>query len=168
MRIAAIAGVGFALCVSGAGGQGIPNGPPPTSVQTLSKMAGCWHQDTSSGATIDEMWMALSGSQMLGVSRTVGRGRVVEYEFMRIQFDGPGVTFFAKLPEQPETAFRLITVDAKTAVFENAAHDFPQRVIYSIDGGTLTGRIEGTQNGRPALRPWAFGLRPSRMGCPSP
>jgi hypothetical protein len=126
--------------------QGIPNAP--TTIQRLSWMAGCWRQEASTFTTIDEMWMAAAGEIMLGTSRTVGRDRVVEYEFMRIQSTQNGVTFFAQLPKQPETAFQLVTIDAQMVVFENAQHDFPQRVIYRLQGDTLTGRIEGTQDGK--------------------
>jgi hypothetical protein len=34
-------------------------------------------------------------------------------------------------------------------VFENAGHDFPQRIIYRRNAdGTMTARIEGSTNGR--------------------
>ncbi len=142
--------------------QGIPNAP--STMQRLSWMAGCWRQETSTAATIDEMWMAAAGEMMLGISRTVGRGRVVEYEFMRIQSTQNGVTFFAQLPKQPETAFQLVKIDAQMVVFENPQHDFPQRVIYRRDGEMLTGRIEGTQNGK--SRSVDYPMR--RVVCDSP
>jgi hypothetical protein len=99
---------------------------------------------------------------MLGVSRTTARERVVAYEFMRIQAEPSGVTFHARLPNQPETAFRLITIDGQRAVFENPTHDFPQRVIYRIEGDLLTGRIEGTEKGKP--RSVDYPMR--RVACP--
>src|SRR5262245_27554216 len=86
--------------------QGNPNAP--SRMQQLSWMAGCWQQVTPTGATIDEVWMPPLGETMLGMSRTVGRGSLIEYEYMRIQSDSSGVTFFALLPKQPETAFRMI------------------------------------------------------------
>lgn len=58
------------------------------------------------------------------------------------------MTLFAQLPNQSETAFRMTRIDADAAVFENAKHDFPQRVIYRIGSDMLTGRIEGTENGK--------------------
>jgi hypothetical protein len=143
-------------------GQGVVNEAVSTPIQILSRMAGCWRQETSTSATIDEMWMAPAGGVMLGTSRTVARSRAVEYEFMRIRADNSGVTFFAQLPDQPETAFRMVTIDAQTVVFENLKHDFPQRVIYRIARDTLTGRIEGTQNGKE--RSVDYPMR--RVGCP--
>src|SRR5262245_12841977 len=96
--------------------QGIPNAP--TRIQQLSWMAGCWQQLTPTGATIDEIWMPPAAETMLGMSRTVGSGRLIEYEYMRIQSDVSGVTFFAVLPRQSETAFRMIKMDPQSVVFE--------------------------------------------------
>ena len=136
--------------------------PAATPMQLLSRMAGCWRQEAASGTTIDEMWMAPAGGMMLGTSRTSGKERVVGYEFMRIQADASGVTFVASLPKQPDTAFRMIRIDAQEVVFENPQHDFPQRVIYRIAGEMLTGRIEGTQNGK--ARSVDYPMR--RVACP--
>jgi hypothetical protein len=33
-------------------------------------------------------------------------------------------------------------------VFENPAHDFPQRIRYRASGAALQARIEGTMNGK--------------------
>jgi hypothetical protein len=41
-------------------------------------------------------------------------------------------------------------------VFENAAHDFPQRVIYRRDGERLVARIEGRLRGEARGRDWVF------------
>jgi hypothetical protein len=32
--------------------------------------------------------------------------------------------------------------------FENLQHDFPQRIIYRVDGRKLHARIEGTKDGK--------------------
>jgi hypothetical protein len=41
-------------------------------------------------------------------------------------------------------------------VFENPAHDFPQRVIYWKDGNDLCARIEGTMNGKAESEEWKW------------
>jgi hypothetical protein len=47
-------------------------------------------------------------------------------------------------------------------VFENAQHDFPQRVAYKLEpDGKLAARIEGTRNG--SLRVIDFPM--SRVSC---
>lgn len=50
---------------------------------------------------------------------------------------------------QATATFAMVEVSASHAVFEHAAHDFPQRVIYRRDGeAILNARIEGTVNGK--------------------
>ena len=107
-------------------------------------------------------WMAPAGGLMLGTGRTVTKGRVVDFEFMQIREDAGRLVFIAKPSGQAEASFAAITAGAREVIFENASHDFPQRVIYRIDGDTLTGRIEGTQNGK--VRSVDYPMR--RVACP--
>ena len=131
------------------------------SLDQLAWMAGCWRQQ-SSGRVVDEMWMAPSGGAMLGVGRTVAKGRAVAHEFMQIREDGGRIAFIARPSGQAEASFALINTGARDVVFENPTHDFPQRVIYRLDGDTLVGRIEGTQNGK--SRSADYPMR--RTACP--
>ena len=116
-------------------------------IDQLQWMAGCWRQNAG-GRVIDEFWMAPAGGLMLGSGRTVANGRVVEFEFMQIREDAGRLVFTAKPSGQPEASFPSIRSSSREVVFENPAHDFPQRVIYRIAGDSLTGRIEGMQNGK--------------------
>ena len=45
-------------------------------------------------------------------------------------------------------------------MFENAAHDFPQRVLYWRDGEALVARIEGTIAGKEKSEEWRFSRAP--------
>jgi hypothetical protein len=132
------------------------------AVDQLVWMAGCWRLE-SAARVVDEMWMAPAGGVMLGAGRTVINGRAVEHEFMQIREEGGRVAFIARPSGQAEASFAAITIGEREVVFENPAHDFPQRVIYRRDGTGLTGRIEGTQNGKP--RSAEFPMR--RVACPS-
>ena len=50
--------------------------------------------------------------------------------------------------QAPDT-FAAKAVSDTEVVFENAGHDFPQRVAYAADGGQrLQARIEGSDKGR--------------------
>jgi hypothetical protein len=42
----------------------------------------------------------------------------------------------------------MIRSSTGEVVFENAAHDFPQRIIYKRSGEKMIGRIEGLTNGK--------------------
>lgn len=120
---------------------------PSSSVQDLAWMSGCWESvggEPGSG----EMWTAPAGGTLLGVSRTVKRGKTVAHEFMQIRETGPGQIAFIALPSgQSEASFPLVRLSGQEAVFENPQHDFPQRVIYRREGDLLTGRIEGSEGG---------------------
>jgi len=130
------------------------------SVEELSWMTGCWRQQSGT-RVIDETWSTPGGGALLGMSRTVAGGRMVAYEFMRIQDEG-GLTFTAKPSGQNEASFKVLKRGPREIVFENPAHDFPQRVIYRRDGDLLIGRIEGTQNGKPGSVDYPM----QRVACP--
>mgnify|MGYP000234336768 CR=1 FL=1 len=71
-------------------------------------------------------------------------------EFMRIErlADG-GRQFTARIgTRQGPVAFRMVRLTEGEVVFENPAHDFPQRILYRQVAGGLAARIEGRENGK--------------------
>ena len=89
------------------------------------------------------------GGAMLGVSRTVRRDTVVEFEQLRI-FDRAGKTVYAAAPSgQAPSEFETATTTDTSVTFENPTHDFPQRIIYRRRGAdSLIARIEGLRGGQ--------------------
>jgi hypothetical protein len=121
-----------------------PNVTASTAITGLAWLAGQWRMEKG-GRVIDEQWMAPAGGVMLGMARTVAKGKVVEHEFLQIR-EGPGGTlFYVAAPSgQPETAFQLLTLTDTEAVFENRLYDFPQRISYTRQAdGSLLAVIEG-------------------------
>ncbi|HET7712413.1 MAG TPA: DUF6265 family protein [Thermoanaerobaculia bacterium] len=118
-----------------------------TSVQDLSWLSGCWAAVGKERGT-EEHWLSPAGGTLLGLSRTVRKGATVAHEFMQIRETANGLVFIARPSGQEEATFTLIESAARRAVFENATHDFPQRVIYTRKGDRLLGRIEGTIGGK--------------------
>lgn len=114
-------------------------------------MAGCWERrDDAKKLIVSEQWMSPEGTSIIGMARTVKNGKTTDWEFMRIEERLGGIYFVAKPKANPaETDFKLVRSANGEYVFENAAHDFPQRVIYKGDATRLTGRIEGTNKGKP-------------------
>jgi hypothetical protein len=128
----------------------------------LSWMAGCWRSE-SPGRTVDEVWMAPAGDGMLGMSRTVAKGKIVEHEFLQIRVRDGRLVYIAKPSGQAEATFTATTIGANDVTFENPAHDFPQRITYRLkDGGNLAARIEGKDKGE--TRGIDFPMR--RVTCP--
>ena len=101
---------------------------------------------------------------MLGMSRTIARGRAVASEYLRIDTrDGTDSLQYTAMPSgQSLTVFTASLVEPRHVVFENPAHDFPQRIIYRLDGDTLSARIEGTQAGKPRAADFIM----QRASCP--
>lgn len=133
---------------------------PP--IEPLAWLAGCWAAEGGEPGS-GEQWMPLAGGSLLGVGRTVKGGRTVAWEFMRIVAEPDGKVAFIALPSgQRETRFERVASAPADAVFENAGHDFPQRVIYRRQGeDRIAARIEGLRGGVP--RGIDFPLR--RVSC---
>ena len=118
-------------------------------------MIGRWVQ-TEAAATISETWEATAPGTLSGIGRTERPGRPIFEERMTIRSSPTGATFTAELPGQPPTSFALKARRAGMAVFENKAHDFPQRVIYRRCGEDLCARIEGVMDGKAASESWRY------------
>ena len=90
-----------------------------------------------------------SGRTLLGMSRTIAKGRTVADEFMQIREIEPGrLAFIANPSGQAQATFPVLRLGPREVVFENPAHYFPQRVIYRLDdAGVLRARIEGHEQG---------------------
>jgi hypothetical protein len=118
-------------------------------IDRLVWLHGCW-QASSAQRTVEEQWMAPRGRSMLGMSRTVSNGALVEYELVVVREQGTGFAYEAHPSGQPSATFLSREVGESTIVFENAEHDFPQRVGYRRDGSdALLAWVEGTVNGKP-------------------
>ena len=128
-------------------------------IDSLAWMAGRWLETTERGQT-EETWTSPRG-EMMAAANTALRGGRASYEFLRIvQRDGRLVYLASPGGRMPPTEFALKEQGATRVVFENLAHDFPHRVLYSLDGEVLTARIEGTLGGQPRAFQWQLRRQP--------
>jgi len=118
-------------------------------------MVGTW-SETKDGTTTREMWMPPLDGAMSGITQTNAGGKLVSIEVASITSEPAGVTFTARPQGQPATAFVLKPGKTGEAVFENLAHDFPQRVIYRRCGPDLCARIEGMMDGKAQAMDWRY------------
>lgn len=123
-------------------------------------ISGCWRLRTAN-RVIDEQWMRPRGGTMMGMSRTVRGDSLMEYEFVRIFERGTKLIFAAQPSGQTPSEFPSALMADRTLIFENSAHDFPQRILYRAAGDSLIARIEGTING--SVR--GFDFRYARVSC---
>jgi hypothetical protein len=111
-------------------------------------LAGCWELRAGARVT-QEQWMAPLGGAMLGMSRTVVRDTVREWEHLVIGERDGSIAYSAKPSRQAETVFPATQLSDSLLVFENLAHDFPQRILYRRRGAdSVIARIEGPRNGQ--------------------
>jgi hypothetical protein len=123
-------------------------------------MAGCW-TFTEGDVIVEEAWLGPRAGLMMGVSRTVRGERIVATEQIEMADDSAGVVYRARPSRQAPAQFRAVRISSSEAVFENAAHDFPQRIAYSLreDGEVLHARVESMDGHN------GFDLPYRRTGC---
>lgn len=139
----------------------VPGAAQAPALGNLAFMAGCWNGDAGRGRVIVEFWTAPTVNVMLGTTRYLAGDRTMSWEFTLIEADSGRITMTPHPRGQTPTPFRLARLAADTAVFENPAHDFPQRIIYRRAADTLVARIE-------ADTPRARGVewQMARAACP--
>ena len=121
---------------------------PPT-LAMFTWLAGTWSFEKD-GRVITEHWLAPTANMMIGVSQTVANGKTIDYEFVLIRQEATGEIFYVAKPSgQPEASFKVVRATEKEAIFENPAHDFPQRISYTLqpEGGLLA-VIEGAKGSK--------------------
>lgn len=125
-------------------------------VATLSWLAGSWIETGKTGV-VREHWTGPHGGLLLGLSVTTQGDAAKSFEFFRIAQTPSGLSYFASPNAKPATEFKAIELCADQVVFENKAHDFPQRVIYRKEAdGTLHARIEGNIKGKLEGEDWTY------------
>ncbi len=128
---------------------------PADDVAKLGWMAGSWIHEKD-GVTTRETWLPPLGGVMAGAGQTNTPGRRPFVSHYKITPEAAGATLTAILPGQPPTPFVLLPGKDGEAVFENKAHDFPQRVIFRRCDDTLCARIEGTIQGKAEAEEWRY------------
>lgn len=135
----------------------------------LGWMAGYW-LSCEGGREVAETWSLPRLNLMAGTSITVRNGRV-GWELSRIAPTGPEadapLAYFAQPEGQTPTTFPVIESGPNRVVFQQAAHDFPQRVIYEREGDVLNARIEGEINGEARVIRWRFHKAELNARCPA-
>lgn len=130
---------------------------PALAEPRLAWLEGRW-TGTQDGVASEEVWTSPAGGALVGMHKDVKGERMVGFEFFRIAVvPGEGLTYLASPPGAPPTPFRLLELAERRVVFANEKHDFPQRILYWLDGdGALHARIEGQLAGKARAREWTW------------
>lgn len=145
----ALAAFAVFTCSSAKGAEPELAPPPPARVEALAWLAGCWAPDGGEPGSV-EQWTAPAGGTMLGLSRTIRNGTTRGHEFLEIRETTDGdLVYIAHPSGQATTPFRLLKLEERSVVFENSAHDYPQRIRYRLEGeDRLLAGIEGEVDGK--------------------
>lgn len=146
-----------ALLIGSAGCAGPATSAPDRSAGTataspLSWMAGCWA--TADGNNV-ERWTVAAETYLFGHSVGFRNGAPVFFEQLRIEIVGDIATLFAYPMGNTPVPFRQSARDGERVVFENAAHDYPQRIVYRRDGETLIAEVSSLDELRRSR--WSYG-----------
>jgi hypothetical protein len=117
----------------------------------LAFMAGCWQGTyaTEDGmGTIEEHYTTPSENLMLGTTRYLVQRRTVMFEFLKLEsVDGRIILTPFPGGRASEHGFELARLAQGDATFEAPEHDFPKRIRYRREGGTLIARIDDGTDG---------------------
>ena|SRR5687768_5514530 len=128
------------------------------NVAALGWMSGTWvHEEARQKVT--ESWVGPANGMMAAVNLTAYQGGKRSFEFLRIVDAGDSMSYLASPGGRAPVEFKLWELGEKRVVFENAAHDFPQRISYWIENGKLAAKVEGKIRGEARSEEWRFGRK---------
>lgn len=113
-------------------------------------LVGLWVYESPKG-NIYESWKKLNDSLLVGRSYSiVGNDTITGEEISMVELNGE-VNYIPTVKDQNEglpVKFKLTSISEGILVFENPAHDFPQRISYqSIAADSLVAEVSGPMNG---------------------
>jgi hypothetical protein len=119
-------------------------------------MSGTWVHKAEDRETISESWLGPANGLMIAANLTTWPNGRKSFEFLRIAETADGFSYYASPDGNAPVEFKMKATGDRRVVFENAAHDFPQRILYWRDGEELVARIEGTLKGKERSEQWRF------------
>lgn len=124
-----------------------------------SALLGKWEMAGKSGVVVEE-WRRASASELRGKSYRINAGDTTLLETIIIRSEGDEVFYIPTVSNQNDgkpVRFKLAGAEAGKLVFENALHDFPQRIVYWPKAkNDLVAWIEGQKNGSYSKREFVY------------
>ncbi|MFN0058059.1 MAG: DUF6265 family protein [Planctomycetota bacterium] len=126
--------------------------PAKAAIGDLAWLSGVWVGTRGEGGatSIEERWSPPLGGAMLAVSRTVSRGKMSAFEYLRIVERDGGLIYIAQPGGASPTEFVLTELGKTRVAFDNPRHDYPKRIVYELSAeGGLSATIGFMKGGTP-------------------
>lgn len=131
-------------------------------IKAANWLLGKWETKTADG-TLSENWKQLNDSTFQGESFFIKGKDTLHFESIILQQKGEELFYNAKVKGQNEdkaVPFKLTLSSEKQLVFENAKHDYPKKIFYTlIKKDSLVASISGVQQGKTSWE--KFGMKKS-------
>ena len=144
-----------AAAVPASAAQATPAATTTVTIADLRFITGSWILMRGDDL-VEEQWTVPRGGTLFGIGRTTRGDRTVAFEYLRIEGRRDGIYYVASPGGRPPTAFKLRQFAADRVVFENRAHDFPQRITYWREAARLCAEAAGTTKGRASAERWCW------------
>ena len=120
---------------------------------------GSWEQKTDKGI-LTESWQRQNDSVFVGSCYFINESDTLHRETILLEQRADSITYSANVKGQNNdkaVPFRLTTANTNSLVFENPAHDYPQKIVYqkSKSNGLLV-TISGILHGKKSVEKYNF------------
>lgn len=129
-------------------------------LKDLDWIVGNWEMVTPEG-TVRESWFKDSDSSMHGMGLfTAPAGDTLYSENISLVQSGDTLFYIPAVSNQNDgkpVPFKEMKFSADEVIFENKAHDFPQRIVYKrTSDSTMNARVEGMQEGKARAEEFSY------------
>ena len=148
-----------AIAVAAATLAACSSGPDPAELGRLGFMVGCWQSNPDTQGRVNkEVWSMPQGGLMFGWATAIQGGKVASFEQTRIDLRTQRATYIASPEGQRPVVFTETAANPAapaSITFENAEHDYPQRIVYrQPKKGELAATISRLDGTRPVNYAW--------------
>lgn len=115
----------------------------------LALLAGSWEGIQGAGVYHEE-WQVSGDGSLSGRAYLIAKGEIRNEELLTLKEEPDGIYYTAKVSHnEAPVRFRLTSAEGMVFVFENPAHDFPQKITYDMSvKDRLLAVIEAQKDGK--------------------
>ncbi|MBP9152416.1 MAG: hypothetical protein KBF73_09050 [Flavobacteriales bacterium] len=116
------------------------------NLNDLNWIIGTWEM-VEGPATTTETWELINDSTFVGSGITKQSDNIVFEEELGIEYRNGEVIYIAVLPDKT-AHFKMTDLSTNSATFEDPANDFPNKIVYVLNGEKMDITLFGIQDGK--------------------